>query len=113
MWAELPYEHNWRAALDALSHTHRGEPSTVTIIDSEAGRRVGVLCLPFEGWTEDRPVGRGLAVTLRAKGGAYVTRFFNEPEQVLVDAAPDGSRLNVRIRTREGITTLIEMGGAD
>jgi hypothetical protein len=114
MWTELRHENNWCEALDVLSMLHRGEPTTMTVVDPQVGRRVAVLRLPFVGVTQDRRASsRGFAVIFRGDGGTHVTRFIKDPEQVLVDSAPDGSHLSVLIHTHEGLSTLIELGKSE
>jgi hypothetical protein len=114
MSAEPLRESDWDATLEELSSRYRGESTAVTVVDPQRGRRLASVRLPLVRVTTDTgALGRSFAVVLRDQTGVPVTRFIEEPDEVLMDTEPDGARLRVLIHTREGLSTVIEVARGD
>jgi hypothetical protein len=98
----------WRETLDSFSRQHEGWVVHVDVTDAEGRTRAAADDLPLQGISTDSGRNDRIDVMVGQQRDDHITHEIVDPVNVAIEQADGGADHALRIRARDGSTTIVE-----
>jgi hypothetical protein len=98
----------WREELDSFSRQHEGWIVRVEVIGPDGHKRTEARDLPLQGVSANSPRAKGIVISVGQRPNDHLTHEVSNPITVAIDQTDAGAERALRIRARDGSTTIVE-----
>jgi hypothetical protein len=98
----------WRETLDSFSRQHEGWVVHVDVTDADGRTRAEADDLPLQGISTDSGRNDRIDVMVGQQRDDHITHEIVDPVNVAIEQADGGADHALRIRSRDGSTTIVE-----